>query len=113
MHGGDLYSHPVEIDEEVIGYLQSIAFLAPLHNPLALKIIDALRAQTTIAIIAVFDTAFHTTIPHYASIFPLPKEITEKNHIKKYGFHGISHGYVSEVLTSRGYCNIISLHLGG
>ena len=113
VHGGDFYSHPVEVDEEVIRALQSIAFLAPLHNPLALKILDALRAQTAVPIIAVFDTAFHTTIPRYASIFPLPKEIADKNHIKKYWFHGISHGYVSEVLTSRGYHNIVSLHLGG
>lgn len=113
VHGGDFYSHPVEINEEVIQDLQSIAFLAPMHNPLALKILDALRRETTVPIIAVFDTAFHTTIPWYASISPLPKEITEKNHIKKYWFHGISHGYVGEVLTSRGYQNIISLHLGG
>jgi len=113
VHGGDFYAHPVEIDDEVLHNLQSISFLAPLHNPLALKILDGLRAQTKVPLIAVFDTAFHTTIPAYASVFPLPKEITEKNHIKKYWFHGISHGYVSEVLTARGYSKIISLHLGG
>lgn|GEM_PF-1272489 len=84
VHGGDFYAHPVEIDDEVLHNLQSISFLAPLHNPLALKILDGLRAQTKVPLIAVFDTAFHTTIPAYASVFPLPKEITEKNHIKKY-----------------------------
>ncbi len=96
VHGGDKYSHARIIDDEVLAEIEKAAVLAPLHNPINLVGINLARKLFPLAPqVAVFDTAFHQTLPAYAYLYGLPYEYFEKKQIKRYGFHGTSHAYVS------------------
>lgn len=97
VHGGEKYSKSVIIDDQVMKAIKDCIDLAPLHNPPNLTGIEACqKIMPDIPMIAVFDTAFHQTMPNYAYIYALPYEIYEKYALRKYGFHGTSHKYVSE-----------------
>ena len=97
VHGGEKFTDSVRIDEEVLKTIRACAELAPLHNPPNILGIEACQALIPQAPqIAVFDTAFHGTIPEYAYIYAIPYEYYEKYGIRRYGFHGTSHRYVAE-----------------
>ena len=97
VHGGEQYSDAVIIDDKVMESLKDCVKLAPLHNPPNIIGINACKALMPDApMAAVFDTAFHHTMPKYAYIYPLPYELYERYGIRKYGFHGTSHRFVSE-----------------
>ncbi|WP_333859126.1 acetate kinase [Clostridium sp.] len=97
VHGGEQYSDAVIIDDKVMESLKDCVKLAPLHNPPNIIGINACKAIMPDApMAAVFDTAFHHTMPKYAYIYPLPYELYERYGIRKYGFHGTSHRFVSE-----------------
>lgn len=97
VHGGENFSSSVVIDSEVRRAIRETIDLAPLHNPPNLLGIDAAQAQLPHAThVAVFDTAFHQTMPDYAYMYPLPYVLYRKHKIRRYGFHGTSHKYVSE-----------------
>lgn len=96
VHGGAKFKEPVLIDDGVIAEIESLVSLAPLHNPAHLAGIKGLRKLLpNTPQVAVFDTAFHTSIPDYASTYAIPTSTSEKFGIKKYGFHGTSHEYVA------------------
>ena len=96
VHGGEKFNQSVIITPDVKEMIIKCAELAPLHNPANLKGIDAIE-QTLPGVpqVAVFDTAFHQTMPDYAYMYALPYELYEKYAIRRYGFHGTSHRYVS------------------
>jgi acetate kinase len=118
VHGGEKFSKSVIINDEVLSTLKDCIELAPLHNPPNIIGIDACRQiMPTVPMVAVFDTAFHQTMPKFAYIYALPYNIYEKYGIRKYGFHGTSHKYVSEraaVLLKRPLdeLKLITCHLG-
>ncbi|MCM0647626.1 acetate kinase [Clostridium swellfunianum] len=118
VHGGEFYSSSVLIDEKVMQALEECSKLAPLHNPPNIIGINACKAlMPSTPMVAVFDTAFHQTMPEHAYIYPLPYELYENNKIRKYGFHGTSHKYVSQVASEMLEKNIndlkiVSCHLG-
>lgn len=96
VHGGEYFSSSAIITSEVRQAIRKTIDLAPLHNPPNLLGIDAAQSQLPHAIhVAVFDTAFHQTMPEYAYMYPLPRVLYYKHKIRRYGFHGTSHKYVS------------------
>jgi acetate kinase len=96
VHGGEKYKGSVLVSEEIINDLHQHTDLAPLHNPNNLKGIEACRRLIPGAPnVAVFDTAFHHTMPAYAYIYGLPYVLYKRHGIRRYGFHGLSHRYVS------------------
>ncbi len=118
VHGGELYSHSVEIDESVFKNVESLSKLAPLHNPVNLIGMKAFKRELPHATqVAVFDTAFHQTMKASTYLYPLPYEYYEKHKVRRYGFHGTSHFYVSRraaELMNKDIktLNLISVHLG-
>ena len=118
VHGGEKYSKSVLVDDQVIADIEECIKLAPLHNGPSLKGIEACKAlMPNTPMSVVFDTAFHGTMPEKAYRYAIPKEFYEKNHIRKYGFHGTSHKYVSrEVARAMGKdvkdLKIVSCHIG-
>lgn len=118
VHGGEKFKKPVLITEDVIKEIEKCSELAPLHNPNAVSGIRACqKVVPEIKQVACFDTAFHQTIPKERYIYPIPYKYYEKYGIRKYGFHGISHEYVSKRVASLLNKNIedlkiISCHLG-
>ncbi len=106
VHGGEL-NYTVKINNEVKGKIKKSSELAPLHNPLELMVVEFCEKYKKPQY-AVFDTMFFSEIPEVAKIYPLPKEITKKYHIRRYGFHGLSHKYVSRNLKGK----TITCHLG-
>ncbi|HEY5561131.1 MAG TPA: acetate kinase [Clostridiaceae bacterium] len=97
VHGGESFKQSVVIDSKVKSILNDCIKLAPLHNPANIIGIEACEALLPqVPMIAVFDTAFHQTLPDYSYIYPLPYELYTEYGIRKYGFHGTSHKYVSE-----------------
>jgi acetate kinase len=97
LHGGMKITNSVIIDEEVIKVIEECADLGPLHNPANLMGINAcMKLMPGVPNVAVFDTAFHQTMPAYAYMYALPYEYYEKYRIRRYGFHGTSHKFVSE-----------------
>jgi len=118
VHGGSKYVQPVLIDEEVLGTIKENAMFAPLHNPANIAGIEiSQKLLPGIPNVAVFDTALHQTIPAKAYLYGLPIEFYEKHNIRKYGFQGISHGYVAKeaaklINKSLGTLKIITCHLG-
>jgi acetate kinase len=118
VHGGTLFTAPTIVDDAVMAGLESIAHLAPLHNPPAMKLIRACRAKAPeLPEVAVFDTSFHATIPEYARTYALPERIRERLGIRKYGFHGTSHQFVAEEAAKflgkpMSELNAVSCHLG-
>lgn len=97
VHGGEIFDKSVIIDEEVIEKYASCSSLAPLHNPATILGIRACqKAMPGVPMAGVFDTAFHQTMPEENYLYPIPYEYYEKYGIRKYGFHGTSHQYVSK-----------------
>lgn len=97
VHGGEDFFHSVLIDDEVIKTIKSYISLAPLHNPPNLAGIKAARSLfPDVPQVAVFDTAFHQTLPEKAFLYALPYQYYEKYKIRRYGFHGTSHRYIAE-----------------
>lgn len=97
VHGGEFFSESAVITSEVRQAIRKTIDLAPLHNPPNLLGIDAAQSQLPNAVhVAVFDTAFHQTMPDYAFMYPLPRVLYQKHKIRRYGFHGTSHKYVSQ-----------------
>jgi len=118
VHGGPHFSKPTLVTAEVIEQIRSLIPLAPLHNPSNLEGIEII-ANTYPALkqVAVFDTAFHQTMPEYTARYPLPYAFYEEAHIRRYGFHGTSHAYVAQkaaIMLGRPLeaLNLITLHLG-
>lgn len=96
VHGGEKYANSVLIDDEVMKSIKDCVSLAPLHNPAHIIGINACKElMPNTPMVAVFDTAFHQTIPDYAYTYAIPYEYYKKYKIRKYGFHGTSHKYVS------------------
>ena len=96
VHGGEKFTEPVVITDDVIKEINDCSELAPLHNPSAVLGMEACkRIVPNIKMVAVFDTAFHQTIPKERYLYPIPYEYYEKYGIRKYGFHGTSHKYVA------------------
>lgn len=118
VHGGEQFSESVIIDDEVMKAIEDCIELAPLHNPPNIMGIEACKElMPNIPMVAVFDTAFHQTIPKENYIYPLPYEYYEKYRIRRYGFHGTSHKYVSQRaadLLNKDIkdLNIVTCHLG-
>jgi acetate kinase len=97
VHGGEEFLAPVVADDEVRAKIAQLADLAPLHNPIAVTAITALRAALPgVPIVAVFDTAFHQSLPAVARHYAVPDDL----HIRRFGFHGISYAWVSHRLTA-------------
>lgn len=116
VHGGKYFSETTEITKAVKEKIKSLSSLAPLHNPPNLEGIEVAEAIFPHAKqVAVFDTAFHQTIPEKAFRYAIPREFSEKHNIRLYGFHGTSHKYVSEkaiAFLGKKHSKIISIHLG-
>ena len=118
LHGGEKFSGSVVIDEKVIATIEECCELGPLHNPHNLTGIRACeKLMPGVPQVAVFDTGFHQTMPDYAYLYALPYEYYEKYHIRRYGFHGTSHRYVSmraaEMLGKKPEeLRIVTCHLG-
>lgn len=116
VHGGERFTEPVRITDAVLDRLDELGRLAPLHNPPAVARIRELRALIPgTPQYAVFDTAFHSTLPPAAYLYSIPYELYESHGIRRYGFHGISHRYVSSRLGALepDACRQIICHLGG
>lgn len=97
VHGGEKYANSVLIDEDVMESIKECIKLAPLHNTPNIIGINACKdLMPNTPMVAVFDTAFHQTLPNYAYMYPLPYDLYTKYGIRKYGFHGTSHKYVSK-----------------
>lgn len=97
VHGGENFTSSVVINDEVIKAIEEVSDLAPLHNPANLIGIRACqKAMPNVPMVAVFDTAFHQTMPEEAYLYGLPYSYYEKYKIRRYGFHGTSHSYVSK-----------------
>ena len=96
LHGGEKFSGSVVIDDSVIAAIEECCELGPLHNPHNLTGIRACeKMMPGVPQVAVFDTGFHQTMPDYAYLYPIPYKYYEKYHIRRYGFHGTSHRYVT------------------
>ncbi len=117
-HGGDIFDKSVLVTDEVIKQIEDLIPLAPLHNPAAVLGIKACRvAMPGIPMVVTFDTAFHQTMPEENYLFPVPIEYYEKYKIRKYGFHGTSHQFVSKICAqmygdSEKDLRIVTCHLG-
>lgn len=117
VHGGDYYKAPALVDNSAISYLKIFCELAPLHNPANINgILACKKYLPDTKQVAVFDTAFHQTIPAKAFMYGIPLKFYEKDKIRKYGFHGTSHKYlvgkVAKLLRNRRNLKIITCHLG-
>ncbi len=116
LHGGSKYSESVLIDDDVLDAIEECIPLGPLHNPANLIGINACTsALPGVPQVAVFDTAFHQTMPDYAYTYPIPYEYAQKHKIRKYGFHGTSHRYVSKrayEILGNDHLKLITCHLG-
>ena len=118
VHGGEAFREPTLINEAVISTIRTMSPLAPLHNPANLMGIEAARKLfPDVPQVAVFDTAFHQTMPPHAFQYALPYTLYTDYHVRRYGFHGTSHGYVAKQAAERlkrplDKLNMITLHLG-
>ncbi|MGB5419883.1 acetate/propionate family kinase [Algibacter sp.] len=116
VHGGQHFTATTEITPAVKNKIRELSSLAPLHNPANLEGIEVAEAIFPKAKqVAVFDTAFHQSIPEYAYKYAIPNEYLDKHYIRLYGFHGTSHKFVSEKaieFLEKKHSNIITIHLG-
>ena len=111
VHGGGKFVQPVEIDADVETAIRAASAIAPLHNAPALKAFEAARAALPdVPHVAVFDTAFHATIPREASTYAVPRQWREEWGIRRYGFHGLSVQWVAEQVRAP---RLVVCHLGG
>lgn len=119
VHGGERFKQAVAIDDAVLGGIEALCEIAPLHNPGALAGIRAARQMLgeSVPMVAVFDTSFHHTIPESASTYAIPFEFTQKHRIRRYGFHGLAHQYdlgryADLCGRSAAQVSAVTLHLG-
>ena len=116
LHGGEKYSDSVIINDEVINDIKELTKLGPLHHPGNLAGIEAFKKELPdTPMVAVFDTAFHQTMPKDKYIFPVPYEWYKNYGVRKYGFHGTSHKYITEVMKeklNKKDVNLIICHIG-
>jgi acetate kinase len=118
VHGGEKFTQPTLINKKVIGTIRRLIPLAPLHNPANLLGIEVvMQSAPRVPQVAVFDTAFHQSIPEHAFRYAIPQNLYERHHVRRYGFHGTSHHYVAKQAARIIACplnslNLISLHLG-
>lgn len=119
VHGGQAFTEPTRIDEQVRRDLETLTPLAPLHQPAALKAIDVVTALAPdTPAVACFDTAFHARLPPEASTYPVPREWRDELGVRKYGFHGLAHAWTSRQATqmlgeTEAAPRVITCHLGG
>ena len=118
VHGGPDFSDPVVVDDPVLAQIRDLSALAPLHNPGAVAGIEAAQQRFgDIPHVAVFDTAFFARLPAAAATYAIPRDLAQQHRIRRYGFHGTSHHYVSELTAKTlgrdpAELNQIVLHLG-
>lgn len=116
LHGGDKLSGSVLVTDEVKAIIEECCDLGPLHNPANLKGIIECEKIMNVPQVAVFDTGFHQTMPDYAYMYALPYEYYEKYKLRRYGFHGTSHRYVSgraiDMLGGKSGTRVVTCHLG-
>jgi acetate kinase len=119
VHGGEHFKQSVVISEEVLRAIEDCIELAPLHNPTNIKGIQAARDVfgSGLPQVAVFDTAFHQTLPEHAYLYAIPYQLYRRYRIRRYGFHGTSHRYVAYRYRQlqkieRDQTNVITIHLG-
>ncbi len=118
VHGGEKFTCSVLIDTAVLDAIKEVQHLAPLHNPPNISGIEAAQTHLPdVPHIAIFDTAFHQSMPEHAYTYPVPYDWYDKHGVRRYGFHGTSHLYVSKraaVLLGKPPkdCNIITMHIG-
>jgi len=118
VHGGEEFKEPTLIDKKVIDTIRRLIPLAPLHNPANLLGIEvAMQSAPQVPQVAVFDTAFHQSIPVHAFRYAIPQDLYEAHHVRRYGFHGTSHDYVAKQAAKimdrpLETLNLITLHLG-
>jgi acetate kinase len=118
VHGGERFTSSIRVDDGVIAALRSFSHLAPLHNPANVAGIEAVRAiLPDLPQVVVFDTAFHQTMPPHAFRYAVPEEWYRRYGVRRYGFHGISHRFVSEQAAAilgrpLGELRLVTAHLG-
>jgi acetate kinase len=118
VHGGERFLRATLIDDDVLDEIEQLSHLAPLHNPPALAAVrQARKVYPQVPHVAVFDTAFHATLPAHARGYALPRDLSERFGIRRYGFHGISHAHVVHVVATHlqvaaEKLRIVSCHLG-
>ena len=118
VHGGVLFSQPVIITDEVLGMVRDLIPLAPLHNPANIDGIEVARnLLSDVPHVAVFDTGFFSTVPPAAAVYAINAEVAAEHGVRRYGFHGTSHEYVSQHIPEllgkpADEVNQITLHLG-
>lgn len=116
VHGGEKYDKAVKITAGVLRDIQKLSSLAPLHNPANLAGITAAKKLLKKAThFAIFDTAFHATLPEHAYLYGLPYKLYKKKGIRRYGFHGTSHKYVAEEARKKlkkRNCKLVTCHMG-
>ncbi|KPK56482.1 MAG: acetate kinase [Thiotrichales bacterium SG8_50] len=118
VHGGETFRVPTRVDTSVLEALRKLNHLAPLHNPANVLGVElCLEAFPYVPQVAVFDTAFHQSIPPQAHRYALPNELYSAHHVRRYGFHGTSHAYVAKraaeyLAQPLEALNLITLHLG-
>jgi acetate kinase len=118
VHGGERFTASIRVDDAVLAAVRSFSHLAPLHNPANLAGIEAVRAVLPdLPQVAVFDTAFHQTMPPHAFRYAVPEKWYTEHGVRRYGFHGISHRFVSEQAAvvldrSPGGLRLVTAHLG-
>jgi acetate kinase len=118
VHGGEEFKQPTLIDENVIDTIRRLSPLAPLHNPANLLGIEvAMQSAPQVPQVAVFDTAFHQSIPVHAFRYAIPQDLYEAHQVRRYGFHGTSHAFVTKQAAKvlgqpLNALNLITLHLG-
>jgi acetate kinase len=118
VHGGEQFVEPTLVDDDVVAAVEGLVPLAPLHNPANLEgIAVARKLFPDLPQVMVFDTAFHHTIPEVAHTYAVPRAWREEHHIRRYGFHGTSHAFVSRTAAAalgraESETNVIVLHLG-
>jgi acetate kinase len=118
VHGGPVFYRPTVLDDAVIAELKKLSMLAPLHNPPAIQGIEVARTLLpNVPHVAVFDTAFFHNLPAAAATYAIDREVAKRWHIRRYGFHGTSHRYVSEQAAAflgrpLDELNQVVLHLG-
>jgi len=116
LHGGEFYADSVLIDEEVLNNIKALTKLGPLHHPGEIAGIESMmEVLPMVPQVAVFDTAFHQTIPQENYMYPVPYSWYKENGVRKYGFHGTSHKYITETMQgtlNKQDVNLIICHIG-
>ncbi|HVQ75116.1 MAG TPA: acetate/propionate family kinase [Candidatus Binatia bacterium] len=118
VHGGDRFSEATVVTADVVAAVRDLGALAPLHNPLDADVLEACRRrEPPVPVVAVFDTAFHRSLPEVARLYAVPLDLAGEHKLRRYGFHGIAHGQVSaQLLTLLGVrgaaSRAVTCHLG-